>query len=138
MTIVEITGGMLRAARGVVDLAERAGLCCHSMRKWETSSHAIPAAMYAHLCRAVDILEDLAKARAYEFAFVMQPLKLDGSAGVARAWPRISSGAGCAAAGALAALALAFGSLLQCQRAPRRPILPLRDTPHATAASGFQ
>src|SRR5215472_535642 len=98
MTIVEITGGMLRAARGVVDLAERAGLCCHSMRKWETSSHAIPAAMYAHLCRVVDILEDLAKARAYEFAFVMQSLKLDGSAGVARAWPRISSGAGCAAA----------------------------------------
>jgi len=49
---------MLRAARGVVDLAERAGLCRHSIRKWETSSHAIPAAMYAHLCRVADILED--------------------------------------------------------------------------------
>jgi len=29
----------------------------HSIRKWEMSSHAIPAAMYAHLCRVVDILE---------------------------------------------------------------------------------
>jgi hypothetical protein len=54
---------MLRAcARGVVELTERAGLCRHSIRKWETSSHAIPAAMYAHLCRVVDIVEDLAKA----------------------------------------------------------------------------
>ena len=69
---------MLRAARGVVDLAERAGLCGHSIRKWETSSHAIPAAIYAHLCRVVDLLEDLTKAWAYEFAFVMQPLKLPG------------------------------------------------------------
>ena len=48
------------------------------------SSHAIPAAMYAHLCRVVDILEDLTKARAYEFAFVMQPLKLQGAIGSRR------------------------------------------------------
>ena len=37
--------------------------------------------MYTHLCRVVDILEDLAKARAFEFAFVMQPLKLQGATG---------------------------------------------------------
>jgi hypothetical protein len=71
-------------ARGVVDLAKRADLCRHSIRKWETSSHAIPAAMYSHLCRVVDILEDLTKARAYEFAFVMQPLKLQGAIGSRR------------------------------------------------------
>ena len=35
--------------------------------------------MYTHLCRVVDILEDLAKARAYGFAFIMQPLKLEGA-----------------------------------------------------------
>jgi hypothetical protein len=37
--------------------------------------------MYTHLCRVVDILEDLAKARTFEFAFVMQPLKLQGATG---------------------------------------------------------
>jgi hypothetical protein len=57
-TIVETTGGMLRAARGVVDLAERAGLCRHSIRKWETSSDAVPGAMYPHLCRLIDALEN--------------------------------------------------------------------------------
>ena len=36
------------------NLAERAGLCRHSIRKWETSSDAVPAAAYSHLCRAVD------------------------------------------------------------------------------------
>jgi transcriptional regulator with XRE-family HTH domain len=34
-------------------VAERAGLCRHSIRKWETSSHAIPGAMYTHLGSAV-------------------------------------------------------------------------------------
>ena len=34
--------------------------------------------MYSHLGRVVDLLEDLTKAWAYEFAFVMQPLKLPG------------------------------------------------------------
>src|SRR5262249_42804284 len=29
-------------------------LCRHSIRKWETSSDAVPGAMYLHLCRAVD------------------------------------------------------------------------------------
>ena len=28
----------------------------HSIRKWETSSDAAPAATYSHLCRAVDVL----------------------------------------------------------------------------------
>ena len=36
------------------NLAERAGLCRHSIRKWETSSDAVPAEAYSHLCRAVD------------------------------------------------------------------------------------
>ena len=39
------------------EVAERAGLCRHSIRKWETSSHAIPGSMYSHLCRVVDVLE---------------------------------------------------------------------------------
>jgi hypothetical protein len=30
----------------------------HSIRKWETSSDAAPAATYSHLCRAVDVLEN--------------------------------------------------------------------------------
>jgi hypothetical protein len=29
----------------------------HSIRKWETSSDAAPAATYSHLCRALDVLE---------------------------------------------------------------------------------
>ena len=57
-----LSGSQLHAARVLVglsreDLAERAGLCRHSIRKWETSSHAISGAMYTHLCRVVDILE---------------------------------------------------------------------------------
>src|SRR5215831_15330925 len=62
MTLIRITGSQLHAARVQVGLsskevAERAGLCRHSIRKWETSSHAIPGAMYSHLCRVVDVLE---------------------------------------------------------------------------------
>ncbi len=58
-----VTGSQLHAARVLVglsreDLAERAGLCRHSIRKWETSSDAVPAATYSHLCRAVDVLEN--------------------------------------------------------------------------------
>jgi transcriptional regulator with XRE-family HTH domain len=56
MTLIRITGSQLHAARVMAglsreSLAERAGLCRHSIRKWETSSHAIPAATYSHLCR---------------------------------------------------------------------------------------
>src|SRR5215469_13055909 len=39
------------------EVAERAGLCRHSIRKWEISSHAMPGAMYLHLIRVVDMLE---------------------------------------------------------------------------------
>ena len=61
--LIRITGSQLHAARVLVglsreDLAERAGLCRHSIRKWETSSDAVPAATYSHLCRAVDVLEN--------------------------------------------------------------------------------
>jgi len=60
--MIRLSGSQLHAARVLVglsreNLAERAGLCRHSIRKWETSSDAIPGAMYTHLCRVVDILE---------------------------------------------------------------------------------
>jgi hypothetical protein len=50
MMLIRITGSQLHAARVLVGLlreevAERAGLCRHSNRKWETSSDAIPGAM---------------------------------------------------------------------------------------------
>src|SRR5262249_49042228 len=62
MTMIRLSGSQLHAARvrgglSREDLGERAGLCRHSIRKWETSSHAIPGAMYGHLCRVVDVLE---------------------------------------------------------------------------------
>jgi len=62
MTMIRLSGSQLHAARVLVglsleELAERARLCRLSIRKWETSSHAIPGAMYPHLCRVVDILE---------------------------------------------------------------------------------
>jgi transcriptional regulator with XRE-family HTH domain len=57
MTLIRVTGSQLHAARVLVglsreDVAERVGLCRHSIRKWETSSHVIPGAMYSHLCCA--------------------------------------------------------------------------------------
>ena len=63
MTSIRITGSQLHAARVLVGLsretlAERAGLCRHTILKWETSSNAVPAATYSHLCRAVDVLEN--------------------------------------------------------------------------------
>jgi transcriptional regulator with XRE-family HTH domain len=63
VTLIRITGSQLHAARVLVgfsreEVAERAGLCRHSIRKWETSSDAVPAATYSHLCRAVDVLEN--------------------------------------------------------------------------------
>jgi len=53
---------MLRAGRALVglsrdELAARAGLCRHSIRKWESSSDAVPDAMVGHLSRALDVLE---------------------------------------------------------------------------------
>jgi hypothetical protein len=63
MTMIRLSGSQLHAARVLVGLshenpAERAGLCRDSIRKWETSSDALPAATYSHLCRAVDVLEN--------------------------------------------------------------------------------
>ena len=62
MTMIRLPGSQLHAARVLAglsldDLADRAKLCRHSIRKWETSSDAVPGAMYPHLCRVVDILE---------------------------------------------------------------------------------
>ena len=62
MLLVRITGSQLRAGRALAgltieDLAARARLCRHSVRKWEGSSNAVPDAMVAHLSRALDVLE---------------------------------------------------------------------------------
>jgi transcriptional regulator with XRE-family HTH domain len=62
MLLVRITGSQLRAGRALADLtiedvAARARLCRHSIRKWEGSSNAVPDAMVAHLSRAIDVLE---------------------------------------------------------------------------------
>ena len=62
MTMIRLSGSQLHAARVLVglsldELADRAKLCRHSIRKWETSSDAVPGAMYPHLCRALDVLE---------------------------------------------------------------------------------
>ena len=61
-TMIRLSGSQHHAARVLEglscdDLADRAKLCRHSIRKWETSSDAVPGAMYPHLCRVVDILE---------------------------------------------------------------------------------
>ena len=62
MSVNRITGSRFHAGRVLAGLsrevlAERAGLCRHTILKWETSSDAVPGAMYPHLCRAVDVLE---------------------------------------------------------------------------------
>jgi transcriptional regulator with XRE-family HTH domain len=62
MLLVRITGAQIRAGRvlaglTIEDLASRAQLCRHSIRKWETSSNAAPSAMVDHLSRALDVLE---------------------------------------------------------------------------------
>src|SRR5262249_50829992 len=62
MLLVRITGAQLRAARALAglsieDVAARAQLCRHSIRKWEGSSNAVPDAMVGHLSRALDVLE---------------------------------------------------------------------------------
>jgi transcriptional regulator with XRE-family HTH domain len=62
MTMIRLSSSQLHAARVLAGLsreevAERAGLCRHSIRRWETSSDAVPAATYSHLCRALAVLE---------------------------------------------------------------------------------
>jgi transcriptional regulator with XRE-family HTH domain len=62
MLLIRITGSQIRAGRALAgltieDLAARAQLCRHSIRKWETSSNAAPSAMVDHLSRAIDVLE---------------------------------------------------------------------------------
>jgi transcriptional regulator with XRE-family HTH domain len=62
MLLVRITGAQIRAGRALAgltieDLAARAQLCRHSVRKWECSSNAVPSAMVDHLSRALDVLE---------------------------------------------------------------------------------
>ena len=63
MTVIRLSSSQLHAARVLVGLsrdilAERAGLCRHSIHKWESSSHAIPGAMYMHHCRVADLARE--------------------------------------------------------------------------------
>jgi transcriptional regulator with XRE-family HTH domain len=62
MLLIGITGAQIRAGRALAgltieDLAIRAQVCRHSVRKWEGSSNAVPSAMVDHLSRALDVLE---------------------------------------------------------------------------------
>jgi transcriptional regulator with XRE-family HTH domain len=62
MLLIRLTGCQLRAGRALVglsieELATRAGLSRHSIRKWENSSHAVPEATVNHLSRCLDVLE---------------------------------------------------------------------------------
>ena len=62
MTIVEITGGMLRAARSLTglsqqELAERASISRPCLTAWEGSSGSVPNAKARALHRVVSVLE---------------------------------------------------------------------------------
>jgi len=62
MTIVEITGGMLRAARSLTglsqqELAERASISRPCLTAWEGSSGSVPNAGVRALHRVVSALE---------------------------------------------------------------------------------
>jgi transcriptional regulator with XRE-family HTH domain len=62
MTIVEITGGMLRAARSLTglsqqELADRASISRPSLTAWEGSSASVPNANTRALHRVVSALE---------------------------------------------------------------------------------
>jgi len=62
MTIVEITGGMLRAARSLTglsqqELAERASISRPCLTAWEGSSGSVPNAKARALHRVVAALE---------------------------------------------------------------------------------
>jgi len=62
MTIVEITGGMLRAARSLTglsqqELAERASISRPCLTAWEGSSGSVPNAKASALHRVVSALE---------------------------------------------------------------------------------
>jgi transcriptional regulator with XRE-family HTH domain len=62
MLLVRITGSQIRAGRALAgltieELAARAQLCRHSVRKWEGSSNAVPSGMVDYLSRAPDVLE---------------------------------------------------------------------------------
>jgi transcriptional regulator with XRE-family HTH domain len=62
MLLIRITGSQLRAGRALAGLtlaevAQRAGVCRHSLTKWEHSSNAVPEATVNHLSRCLDVLE---------------------------------------------------------------------------------
>jgi len=63
MTIIEITGGMLRAARSLTglsqqEIAERARISRPSLTTWENSSGSVPSANVRALGRVVSVLEN--------------------------------------------------------------------------------
>jgi transcriptional regulator with XRE-family HTH domain len=62
MTVVEITGSMLRAARSLTglsqqEIAERASISRPSLTVWEGSSNSVPGANVRALGRVVSVLE---------------------------------------------------------------------------------
>jgi transcriptional regulator with XRE-family HTH domain len=63
MTIIEITGSMLRAARNLAglsqqEIADRARLSRPCLTTWENSSSSVPSANARALGRVVSVLED--------------------------------------------------------------------------------
>jgi transcriptional regulator with XRE-family HTH domain len=63
MRVIEITGGMLRAARGLTglsqqEIAERARISRPSLTTWENSSSSVPSANARALGRVVSVLEN--------------------------------------------------------------------------------
>jgi len=63
MTIIEITGSMLRTARSLAglsqqEIAERARISRPSLTTWENSSSSVPSANTRALGRVVSVLEN--------------------------------------------------------------------------------
>jgi transcriptional regulator with XRE-family HTH domain len=63
MRVIEITGGMLRAARSLtglsqLEIAERARISRPSLTTWENSSNSVPSANARALGRVVSVLEN--------------------------------------------------------------------------------
>jgi hypothetical protein len=86
MLLIRITGSQLRAGRALAgltieDVATRAGLCRHSIRKWEGSSNAVPEANVSHLSRALSTCLKLRACASVPMAGCFR-------CGQPRSWPR--------------------------------------------------
>jgi len=93
MSLIRVTGSQLHAARVLVglsrdDLAERSGVSRFSIRNWEISSNALPAATYSHLCRVVDVLEGEGARFADAGVYLQRPEPIAGTVAHSSAWRR--------------------------------------------------